>query len=121
MNWDGRVLGCCYNYWGDFGNAFSDEQAFHSDAIDYAKEMLMGKATPRDDIPCTSCRHFKIMKDSQDWMRPEDIRGPLASPLVLSLLPHLGKPFVWLINRSDFLAETFLKGILIKSNSALRN
>jgi MoaA/NifB/PqqE/SkfB family radical SAM enzyme len=22
INWDGRILGCCYNYWGDFGNAF---------------------------------------------------------------------------------------------------
>lgn len=26
INYDGRVLGCCVNHWGDFGNAFKTSQ-----------------------------------------------------------------------------------------------
>ena len=25
INCDGRVLGCCVNYWGDYGNAFKED------------------------------------------------------------------------------------------------
>ena len=29
INPDGRVLGCCVNYWGDYGNAFEEDLARH--------------------------------------------------------------------------------------------
>lgn len=61
INYDGRVLGCCANYWGDFGgNVFDNfDAALNSEKMQYARAMLMGKAKPREDVPCTSCDVFK--------------------------------------------------------------
>ncbi|MEO1703341.1 MAG: glycosyltransferase [Pseudomonadota bacterium] len=58
INWDGKVLGCCRNFWGDFGgNAFSDGflDAINNSKIRYARQMLNGESPPREDIPCTTC------------------------------------------------------------------
>jgi MoaA/NifB/PqqE/SkfB family radical SAM enzyme len=58
INWDGKVLGCCRNFWGDFGgNAFRDGFmiAVNNEKIQYARDMLLGRKVARDDIPCFSC------------------------------------------------------------------
>jgi len=58
INWDGKILGCCRNFWGDFGgNAFTDGliESVNNEKMVYAREMLTGKSPPRDDIPCTTC------------------------------------------------------------------
>ncbi|MEO3430728.1 radical SAM protein [Pelagibius sp. CAU 1746] len=65
INWDGKVLGCCRNFWGDFGaNAFTDglEKAVNSEKMLYAREMLLGEKPARDDIPCTTCEIYLGMK-----------------------------------------------------------
>ncbi len=65
INWDGKVLGCCRNFWGDFGaNAFTDglEQAVNSERMAYAREMLLGEKPPRGDIPCTTCEIYLGMQ-----------------------------------------------------------
>lgn len=121
INWDGRLLGCCFNYWGDFGNVLSDPGSFAGEAITYAKAMLKGEAAPKDGIPCTTCKFFKAMQERGSWMKQADLRGPLASPVVLFLVRWLGRPFVWLMNRSEPLALLALKPAIVSNNKKLRN
>lgn len=75
INSDGRVLGCCVNHWADFGNAFTNtiDQVFAGEKMTYAREMLMGKATARTDIPCSSCSHYKAVAKAGKWMTDQDI------------------------------------------------
>jgi MoaA/NifB/PqqE/SkfB family radical SAM enzyme len=45
INWDGKNLGCCRNFWGDFGgNAFADglHACINHEKMNYAKAMLSG-------------------------------------------------------------------------------
>ena len=71
INWDGRVLGCCRNFWGEFGgNAFTDglTNVLNSEKIAYARQMLKGLAPPRDDIPCTSCEMYRGMREYSNYI-----------------------------------------------------
>lgn len=64
INSDGRVLGCCMNHWGDYGNAFQEDFVgiLNSEKMNYARAMLLHKAEERDDIPCVQCPWYKEMK-----------------------------------------------------------
>ena len=75
INWDGRLLGCCRNNWGDFGNACQEGllNSLNNEKIRYARQMLLGKAPARKDIPCTSCPSYATMKEDQRWLTAEDI------------------------------------------------
>ena len=58
INWDGKVLGCCRNFWSDFGgNAFTGGlmNSINSEKMAYARDMLSGRKPARDDIPCSTC------------------------------------------------------------------
>lgn len=70
VNWDGRVLGCCVNHWGDFGNAFSSGLAavLDGERLAHARRMLSGRAGARDDVPCTSCKHYRAVARTGRWM-----------------------------------------------------
>ena len=70
INSDGRVLGCCWNYWGDYGNAFQEDLIgiLNNEKMNYARAMLLGKKEERGDIPCAQCHHYKIMKTSNTWL-----------------------------------------------------
>jgi len=71
VNWNGKLLGCSRNFWGDFGgNAFSRslDQTLADEKMAYAKQMLQGQAPPRDDIPCTSCEIYRKRMQSQFWI-----------------------------------------------------
>lgn len=61
INWDGRLLGCCVNHWGDFGNVFQAgfKKCLQSEKYTYAKKMLLGLAKPRQDMSCYYCSHYK--------------------------------------------------------------
>jgi len=61
INWDGKLLGCCVNHWGDFGNVFESglKKCFKSEKYMYAKKMVLKKKPPRDDISCYYCPYFK--------------------------------------------------------------
>jgi MoaA/NifB/PqqE/SkfB family radical SAM enzyme len=80
INWDGKVLGCCRNFWGDFGgNAFTDGlvPSLNNEKITYARKMLRGQAPARQDIPCTSCEIYLGMRTSRRWLeRDEPDSGP---------------------------------------------
>lgn len=61
INWDGKLLGCCVNHFGDFGNVFEQglQTCLQSERYTYAKQMLLRLQPPRDDIPCTHCKRYK--------------------------------------------------------------
>lgn len=61
INWDGKLLGCCVNFWSDFGNAFEEgmEKTMDSEKFKYMKAMLLGAKPPRDDIPCLKCPVYR--------------------------------------------------------------
>ena len=72
VNWDGKMLGCCRNFWGDFGaNAFTDGlmDSVNSEKMVYAREMLLGEKPPRDDIPCTTCEIYLGMKADGKFLK----------------------------------------------------
>ncbi|MBP6342931.1 MAG: SPASM domain-containing protein [Candidatus Omnitrophica bacterium] len=70
INADGRVLGCCVNYWADYGNAFKEDLTaiLNSDKMNYARDMLVGKKEAREDIPCTQCHWYREMKKNKTWL-----------------------------------------------------
>ena len=71
INWDGKVLGCCRNFWGDFGgNAFRDGllKSTNSEKIKYARDMLLGKKIAGEDIPCTTCSIYLHIKEEGKWL-----------------------------------------------------
>jgi MoaA/NifB/PqqE/SkfB family radical SAM enzyme len=73
VNWDGRILGCGRNFWGEFGgNAFRDGLAasLNSEGMNYARAMLEGREPPRDDVPCSSCDIYLDRRASGRWMTP---------------------------------------------------
>ena len=58
INFDGKVLGCCRNFWGDFGgNAFTSGiiDGVNHEKMIHARQMLTGRAPLRADIPCSTC------------------------------------------------------------------
>jgi len=78
INWDGKVLGCCRNFWGDFGgNAFRDGflKSINNEKINYARDMLLGKEPAREDIPCATCSIYLRMEAAGKWL----LRPPLET------------------------------------------
>jgi MoaA/NifB/PqqE/SkfB family radical SAM enzyme len=75
INFDGKVLGCCINYWGNYGNAFKDGLAgvLNNEKMNYARGMLKGEKEQRDDIPCAACTYYVSMKKRKAWMSERDI------------------------------------------------
>ncbi len=71
INWDGRVLGCCRNFWGDFGgNAFRDGliDSINNEKMIYARAMLSGRQPARNDIPCSTCDMYHARRDRSDFI-----------------------------------------------------
>ena len=91
INWDGKMLGCCRNFWGDFGreNAFEDGllNSINSEKMAYARGMLLGKKVARDDIPCTTCGIYLGMRAAGKWLqRPWRVLRPIYHSFGLSHL-----------------------------------
>lgn len=71
INWNGRLMGCCINYWKDFDvdvvkvgllNALN-----HPDYI-YAKKMLSGEAPPSNNVGCTQCYGYQDMRKTGKYV-----------------------------------------------------
>jgi hypothetical protein len=76
LNWNGAMLGCCVNCWGDFGvNGFTTSlsEAMETPSLEYARRMLTGEAEPRPGIPCTTCGQYAEIRQSQRWLTSEEI------------------------------------------------
>lgn len=82
INFDGKVLGCCRNFWGDFSsNAFADGLAdsINNEQMSYARDMLTGQKPARDDIPCSTCEVYMGMRDRSNFIvRPYPSRARVA-------------------------------------------
>ncbi|MGP0073677.1 MAG: SPASM domain-containing protein [Bryobacteraceae bacterium] len=90
INWDGKMLGCCVNYWGDFGgNVFTDglSASMRSPKLEYARRMLTGKAEPRPDIPCTTCDQYHAMARAEGWICEDEVQAPVSSEILVGLVP----------------------------------
>jgi MoaA/NifB/PqqE/SkfB family radical SAM enzyme len=75
INWDGKLLGCCRNFWGDFGgNAFTDglSACLDGEKMRYARDMLRGRQPPRDDIPCATCEIYQHNRAHGRWLNVDD-------------------------------------------------
>lgn len=61
INWDGKLLGCCANKFGDFGNVFELglRAALEGERYRYAKRMVLGLVPPREDIACVRCKVYR--------------------------------------------------------------
>lgn len=96
INFDGKMLGCCMNYWGDFGDVFEDglDSVLNGDKMNYARAMLMGVTEPRDDIPCTTCKHYIQFKSEGKWLSPP------ALPVVSRRREHLSLAYKRLVPAS---------------------
>jgi len=71
INWDGKVLGCSRNFWGEFGgNAFEGglAAAVNGEGISYAREMLQGRLPGREDLPCVTCDIYLGFKAKGQWL-----------------------------------------------------
>lgn len=103
INWDGKLLGCCKNFWGDFGNVFEEGllKSFTGEKIEYARNMLLGKKLPREDIPCTTCDIYITMKNNNNWLpkRPGSIRQFLEFGYNLSRIKKISKQINRLFSR----------------------
>jgi MoaA/NifB/PqqE/SkfB family radical SAM enzyme len=82
INWDGKILGCCRNFWGDFGgNAFIDGLAagVNSQRMVYARAMLTGKKPSRSDIPCATCEIYLTRLQSGNLVVAESFLSASAT------------------------------------------
>jgi hypothetical protein len=97
INWDGRMLGCSRNFWGEFGgNAFADGilAASNGERIEYARGMLLGRNPPREDVPCSTCGQYRSLSRSGRWLIPSEIGLPRRA-LLWAYRQRLGKPAVF--------------------------
>jgi MoaA/NifB/PqqE/SkfB family radical SAM enzyme/mannose-6-phosphate isomerase-like protein (cupin superfamily) len=81
VNYDGKVLGCPINYWGDFGNAYEDglNAVVNNDKMTHARAMLMGTREAKAGIPCSTCKVYSRMKAAKSWITEEEIPQPYHS------------------------------------------
>jgi len=78
INWDGKILGCCWNSWAEFGkNAFVDGYlaAVNTEKISQARSMLQGRIPHQNDLPCSSCALYEDMRDSGKYLTKDEIYG----------------------------------------------
>ena len=103
INWDGRMLGCCVNRWGDYGNVFESgfSGVINNEKINYARDMLLGRAEARSDIPCTSCDVYINMKRKNNWLKSEETRDSR----LMRMASTLGRFGVRLANKSELVGR----------------
>ncbi len=75
INWDGRVFGCCLNYWGDFGSVAENslEAVLSSPLIQRTRRMLLGEQEEAPESLCSTCLYYRLMKRQSQWLRPSEI------------------------------------------------
>lgn len=80
INYDGRLLGCCINYWKDYGNVFQDGlvACLNNEKINSVRQMLTGQRDATEEMPCIDCKVYQKRKQNNYWIKIEDIRKGYA-------------------------------------------
>lgn len=76
INWDGKILGCCNNYWKPFeGNAFEKDllTLLNLPEIAYSRAMLLRNAPPKSTNPCVNCKKYLDLKRDNSWFTTNEI------------------------------------------------
>lgn len=75
INFDGRVLGCCVNYWEDYGNAFLSDlnDCLNGQKMRATRKALMGMRVGGENVPCYRCNFFKMRAANGTWVKEEEI------------------------------------------------
>lgn len=76
INWEGKVLGCCWNSWNDFdSNAFKEGflASINSNKINLARKMLLGHIDSGHDLPCETCKLYLQMKQNNTYLTLREI------------------------------------------------
>jgi MoaA/NifB/PqqE/SkfB family radical SAM enzyme/quercetin dioxygenase-like cupin family protein len=124
INYDGRILGCGINYWGDYGNAFKDrlKECLNNEKINYARDMLMGKRESKKDIPCTQCQSYKRMRESKTWITNEEVEGSYNKKGVFILLEDrvLGYKLIHQLARRYALMKGRLRNHFFSTRETIR-
>ena len=112
-NWDGRLLGCCVNSWGDYGNLCDTPLAelWNGERLSYARRMLLGQVESRADIPCSTCDIYQSMEAHGSYLQPADTKEPL--PVRLGL--RFGRLGIALANRhwwAERLMEAAIRSVI---------
>lgn len=94
INWDGRLLGCCWSDKVDFGgNVFRDGfiNVVHGEMISNARDTLMGRSSPMEGLPCTTCELYRCIEEKGDYLTEDEIyrKGPLLNRTVRFLYENV--------------------------------
>jgi hypothetical protein len=83
INYDGRLLGCSINHWGDYGNVFEEglQACLGGEKMAYARAMLSGNRQAREDIPCSSCKVYQGMRERGAWVELPEAQHEVVEPL----------------------------------------
>jgi MoaA/NifB/PqqE/SkfB family radical SAM enzyme len=105
INFDGRLLGCSINHWGDFGNVFVDglESSLNGAKMRRTKDMLMGLGEADAASPCLRCQVYESMRRNHSWVRPEALVPPGVESLLRRWMTNsiLYRPLTALFGLSD--------------------
>lgn len=95
-NWDGKLLGCCVNFWGDFGaNIFQDGfgAAIQSPRMEQGRRMLQGEQGPADGVPCSTCYNYLEMQRTQNWITDAEVAAGQPQRYTVSVSVSAPKEF----------------------------
>lgn len=109
INWDGKVLGCCWNSWSEFGgNVFKEGYvpSLNSEEISYARNMLLGGVKHKYGLPCSECALYLKMKEANSYLKIGEIFSAnriwyRAAGLIYRNLRH-SKAKVFLLKRFPY-------------------
>lgn len=90
VNWDGRMLGCCVNFWKDFGTNVFDvglAEAMADPNLDYARQMLMGRVDSRAGIPCSTCNQYEALAESGRWLTEQEVESYERCNVLVGVIP----------------------------------
>ncbi len=88
INFDGKLLGCSINHWGDYGNVFENglSACLTGEKMEYARQMVLGRREAKEGIPCTYCEVYHSMKRRNAFVCTEELAIPQIEGRLLNFL-----------------------------------
>ncbi len=76
INWDGKLLGCSRNMWGDYEeNVFETgfQSSINNEKIGQVRKILMGKQPLLPEFPCLYCGVYQSMVEKNNWITEQEL------------------------------------------------